>query len=151
MPRDPGLTARVAAPDRVFVDSGGWFAFFSRRDRHHQEADAFFREAAAQRTRLVTTVVVLAEVHRLLLFRAGIRPAAAALARIEANPLVALEFINGVHHRAARSWLERLADQPITYADAVSFAVMDAVPCRVALAFDHHFEVAGFTRWRRPP
>ena len=66
----------------------------------------------------------------------------------EANPLVALEFVNGDHHRAAGSWLERLADQPITYADAVSFAVMDAVLCRVALAFDHHFEVAGFTRWR---
>jgi predicted nucleic acid-binding protein len=32
----------------------------------------------------------------------------------------------------------------------VSFAVMEAVHCRVALAFDHHFEVGGFTRWRRP-
>jgi predicted nucleic acid-binding protein len=138
-------------PDRAFVDSGGWFAFFSRRDRHHEEADVFFRGAAALRTRLVTTVVVLAEVHRLLLFRAGIRAAALALARVEANPLVAIEFVNGDHHRAARSWLERLADQAITYADAVSFAVMDAAQCRVALAFDHHFEVAGFTRWRRAP
>jgi predicted nucleic acid-binding protein len=151
LPSNPRPTTRAAAPDRIFVDSGGWFAFFSRRDRHHEEADAFFRGAAAQRTRLVTTVVVLAEVHRLLLFRAGIRAAAAALTRIEANPLVALEFVNGDHHRAARHWLERLADQPITYADAVSFAIMEAVHCRIALAFDHHFEVAGFTRWRRPP
>lgn len=93
-------------------------------------------------------MLVLAEVHRLLLFRAGTPAAAAALARIEASPLVSLELVSPEDHRGARRWLERLADQPITYADAVSFAVMDARRLRTAVAFDHHFELAGFQRWR---
>ena len=36
----------------------------------------------------------------------------------------------------------------LTYTDAVSFAVMDALRCTVALTFDHDFPVAGFPRWR---
>lgn len=35
----------------------------------------------------------------------------------------------------------------LTYTDAVSFAVMDALRCTVALTFDHDFLVAGFSRW----
>ena len=52
------------------------------------------------------------------------------------------------HHGAARRWLAKLADQPISYTDAVSFAVMEALGCRVALTFDRHFAMAGFGTWR---
>lgn len=138
----------ATAPAHAFVDSGGWIALFSARDQHHAEADRLFRAAAARQTRLSTTVLVLAEVHRLLLFRAGPPAAAAALARIDASSLVGLELVTRDDHRSARRWLERLADQRITYADAVSFAVMEARGLRTALAFDHHFELAGFLRWR---
>lgn len=148
MRRSPRATGSAGAPPRAFVDSGGWIALFSLQDQHHGEADALFRTAVAGGTRLLTTVLVLAEVHRLLLFRAGTAAAAGALARIEASRRVSLEFVGTDHHRAALAWLRRLPDQRISYADAVSFAVMDATRCRVALAFDHHFEIAGFTRWR---
>ncbi|HEY1696896.1 MAG TPA: hypothetical protein VGG39_32280 [Polyangiaceae bacterium] len=46
------------------------------------------------------------------------------------------------------TFLDRLADQPITYADAMSFATMKAARCTIALAFDRHFAMAGFTMWR---
>src|SRR3954449_64533 len=72
----------------VLVDSGGWIALLSARDQHHAEADTLFPRAVHDRVPLVTTNLVLAEVHRLLLFRAGIRAAATALDRIEASPRV---------------------------------------------------------------
>jgi predicted nucleic acid-binding protein len=49
---------------------------------------------------------------------------------------------------AARRWLAKLADQPVSYTDAVSFAVMEATHCRVAMTFDRHFALAGFRVWR---
>ena len=52
-------------------------------------------------------------------------------------------------HGSARGWIERLAPHPITYTDAVSFAVMQALDCRHVLGFDQDFEVAGFELWRR--
>jgi predicted nucleic acid-binding protein len=103
--------------------------------------------AVARRIGLVTTNLVLAEVHRLALLRMGIRPAGAMLDRIEASRLVSLVHASADHHRVARRWLARLSDQPISYADAVSFAVMEAARCRVAMTFDRHFAIAGFRIW----
>jgi uncharacterized protein len=148
LPRSPRPTARAAAaPARLFVDSGAWIALVSARDQHHAEAESMFRAAATRRTRLLTTNLVLAETHRLLLHRAGARPAMWALDRFEASPLLTIVFANAEHHRVARAWLERLADQSISYADAVSFAVMDATRCDAAMSFDHDFLLAGFSLW----
>jgi len=105
------------------------------------------QEALSRRVPLVTTNLVLAEVHRLLLFRAGPRAAAAALDRLEESERLTIEFATVAHHGRARAWLDRLANQTITYTDAVSFAVMDALGCTTALTFDHDFLVAGFSRW----
>ncbi len=74
--------------------------------------------------------------------------AAHALDRIDSARHLSIEFATSEHHRAARQWLTRFADQPITYADAVSFAVMTARRCPTVLGFDRHFEIAGFQRWR---
>ena len=104
--------------------------------------------AVSRRIRLVTTNLILAECHRLLLYRAGNRVAAALLDRIDVSPLVTVAFVTADYHRAARRWLARLADQRITYTDAVSFAVMDALRCRTAMGFDRDFVVAGFRLWQ---
>jgi len=136
------------APAPLLVDSGAWIALLSRRDQHHAEAERLFREAVTRRLPLLTTNLILAEVHRLILFRFGSRPAEVALERMEARARLSIYFAGAEDHAAARGWLTRLAPHPITYADAVSFAVMERTRCRGALAFDHDFEVAGFTRWQ---
>jgi predicted nucleic acid-binding protein len=136
----------VRAP--VLVDSGGWIAEISRRDQHHETSVALFRRAVEERTPLVTTNLIVAEVYRQLLHRAGIRVARRVLELVEMSRLLTLEFVTAEHHRRARDWLQRLDDQPLTYTDAVSFAVMTARRCRFVLGFDHHFEIAGFELWR---
>lgn len=138
---------RGSAPLRVFVDSGAWIALASADDGHHAEAEALFRQAIRQRAQLLTTNLVIAETHRFLLHRAGMHAAAAVLNRIEASPLLTIEFATASHHEAARRWLTKLADQRLTYTDAVSFAVMDAVRCAAAITFDRHFTLAKFRRW----
>ena len=137
-------TAPAAAPDRLFVDSSAWIALLSRRDQHHAEADALFRGAFGRGARLVTTNLVLAETHRLLLFRAGVRAAAAALDRLESSPALTLTFASAEHHAAAREWLRRLAEWRLSYTDAVSFAVSAASRCQAVLTFDEDFVIAGF-------
>ena len=138
----------LADPKLVFVDSSAWLAFFSQSDRNHEQADVAFRRALAARTRLLTTNLVLAEVHRLLLFRAGIRPAAAALDKVTGSQAVRIQFADANDHGKARRWLQKLDDQQISLTDAVSFAVMETARCRVALSFDRDFWIAGFELWR---
>ena len=136
------------APARVFIDSGAWLAFFSVRDGHHAEAERLVREALTRKVPLLTTNLVLAEVQRLLLFRAGILPAAAALERIDASKGVSVQYPDAGTHAQARAWLAKFNDQKWSYTDACSFAVMKKHRCTVALSFDHDFVVAGFTLWR---
>lgn len=153
MPSLRHRTQAAGAPARVLVDSGAWIALVRAADRHHAEAERMFRHAAQARIALVTTNLIIAEVHRFILFHVGIRPAAMLLDRIDASPLLATEFVTAAHHAAARRWIGRLGDQVITYTDAVSFAVMEATRCTAAMSFDHDFVTAGFRLWqpdRRP-
>src|SRR3989442_12000198 len=132
----------------LFVDSGAWIALASARDRHHAEADSLFRIAATLRLPLLTTSLVVAEVHRFLLHRAGTAVAARALDRLESSPRLAVEFVRPEHHRAAREWLARHPDHPVSYTDAVGFAGMTARRCRTALSFDRPFQTPRFALWR---
>jgi predicted nucleic acid-binding protein len=145
----PSRPPRIARADaaRLFVDSGAWIALRSRRDQHHTAADRAFRAAVEQRMALVTTNLVIAEIHRLTLFRAGLEPAMRALERIDASPSVTVHFATRADHAAARLWLQQLAPLPITYTDAVSFAVMSATKCTRVLGFDRDFVAAGFELW----
>jgi predicted nucleic acid-binding protein len=90
----------------------------------------------------------VAEVHRLVLHRVGIRAATAVLGAIDGGAHVRLVFPGREHHAAARQWLDKLSDQVITYADATSFAVMQAERCSAAISFDSDFVIAGFDVWR---
>jgi predicted nucleic acid-binding protein len=135
-------------PVKLFVDSGAWIALRSRRDQHHAEADRRFRKALEQRILLVTTNLVVAEVHRLTLHRAGVQPALKALDRMDASASVSIQFATADDHAAALRWLERLGSRPLTYTDAVSFAVMERSACGQVLGFDDDFLAAGFSLWR---
>ncbi len=149
MPRRPPRAAKGAAgPARAFVDSGAWLAFFSARDQNHAAAHTLLRQAIERHATLVTTNLVVAEVHRLVLHRVGIAAADAVLTAIDGGANVRLVFVSGDHHLAARRWLAKLSDQVITYADAVSFATMAAERCSAAISFDNDFAIAGFDLWR---
>jgi predicted nucleic acid-binding protein len=140
----PGVVAHA----RVLVDSGVWIALVRANDTRHAEADGMLRQAIRQRIPLLTTNLIVAEVHRFLLFHMGIRPAALVLERMQASPALTIAFTTAAHHDAALRWLGKLSDQRITYTDAVSFAVMESARCAAAMSFDHDFVVAGFRLWQ---
>lgn len=149
MPSENPSTARVALrPARLFVDSSAWIALRNRRDQYHAEADRLFHEAVRRRIPFITTNLVVAEAHRLTLSRAGVGAARRVLEKIDASPSVTVEFAGADAHARARHWIDHLSPHPITYADAISFAVMEATGCRTAISFDQDFVIAGFILWR---
>ncbi len=133
--------------DKVYVDTRAWIAFFSARDQNHVEAERLFREAVSRDVLLTTTNLVLAEVHRLILHRAGVAAAALALDRIGSSAHVSVVFASNAHHSAAIAWLRKLSGYRITYTDAVGFAAIEAVGCVGFLSFNPDFLLAGFDAW----
>ncbi len=144
LPKKGRATEGLADSKCVFVDSSAWIALFSARDQHHTSADRIFRKAIHSNWHLFTSNLVLAEIHRLLLFRAGIRAATAALDRIEASRRMKIEFANSNHHQLAKIWIKKLSSLPISYTDAISFAMMESANCAEVIGYDQHFSAAGF-------
>ena len=143
----PSRAERPRQLRALLVDSGAWIGLLHARDRHHTDARRLFRAALDQKLALVTTNLVLAEVQRLLLHRVGFAASDRFLDRLDQSPSLEILFPALDEHEAARRWLTKLADQRITYTDAVSFSLLARNSRLGVLTFDSDYSVAGFPPW----
>ena len=131
-------------PAELFVDTSAWFPLADPHDASHAAVARALRRAVAAGKRVVSTNLVIAETHALLVRRIHRGAALAFLREVEREPNVIVRS-TAEHETAARcEWIERCDDQGFTLTDAVSFAVMADRGISEALALDRHFAVAGF-------
>ncbi len=128
----------------LFVDTSGWFPLADPEDPAHPAVARALHEAVQRGQRIVTTNLVVAETHALLLHRIHRAAALAFLREVVREPHVVLTSTPDHETRAQRDWLVRYDDQDFSFTDAVSFTVMTERGIRDALAVDRHFTVAGF-------
>ena len=137
-----GRKSSVAA--EFFVDTSAWYPLLVARHPDHERLAARLRTLIRDHRRLVTTNLVVAETHALLLRRVGHAAALTFVKTVGEPPNVVVESTRELEHAAMQNWLARFADQGFSFTDAVSFAVMTERRISDALALDHHFTVAGF-------
>lgn len=95
---------------------------------------------------LVTTPLVVAEMHTLLLRWRGPNAGILFLETIfETGAHVIAELDDELYQSALSRWIRKLGDKRISFADAVSFEVMRRERISRALTFDKHFKAAGYT------
>jgi predicted nucleic acid-binding protein len=128
----------------IFVDTSGWFALVIASAPEHAKAVAELEARIRRGVRVVTTNLVLAESHALLMRRAGRKVALEFLREVRRPPNVVVTSDDAVEGKALDDWLSRYSDQEFSFTDAVSFAVMRQRRIREALALDQHFSTAGF-------
>ncbi len=129
----------------LFIDTSGWFPLVDPEDKAHTAVARALRGAVKGGRRIITTNLVIAETHALIMRRIHRDAALAFLREVRREPHVVIESTGAYELTAQREWLERYDDQDFSLTDAVSFAVMSERGIRDALAIDHHFAVAGFT------
>ncbi|MGH7664813.1 MAG: type II toxin-antitoxin system VapC family toxin [Gemmatimonadaceae bacterium] len=135
----------------VFVDTSGWLAAASTRESRHAEMAAAHDDLAKRRVPLVTTNLVLAEMHVLIVRERGARAGCALLDALYTDPLYrVISATRELESEATDRWLRPCADHRFSLTNAVSFEVMRVERIEEALALDHHFEVAGY-RLLPPP
>lgn len=128
----------------LFVDTSAWYPVVLADHPDHAAVAAVMQAALRSGTRLVTTNLVVAETHALLLHRAG-RALALAFAQAAMEPsTVVVPSSPDLEHIGIKDWLARYADQDFSLTDAVSFAVMKRRGIVRAIALDRHFATAGF-------
>ena len=129
----------------VFLDTAGWFAALSPRERGHDQAREAYVDAARRGALLVTTPLVIAEMHTLLLRWRG--PTAGAFfldAALASGAHMVAALDEELLDVALTRWIRKFADKPVSLADAVSFEVMRRERIAQALTFDRHFADAGY-------
>jgi hypothetical protein len=128
----------------VFVDAAAWVAIVDRGATHHQAAVACHQRLMNERRTFVTTNLVVAEAHALILRYGGYRIAMSFLASVRPALRMVKVFADEALDADAELILARYADQDFSLADAVSFAVMHQRGIEEAFTFDSHFSTAGF-------
>ena len=111
-------------PGEVFVDTGVWYAAQNLKDINHEASAAAMQEAAEERLRPVTTNLVIAEAHALLVSRLHRAAGVSFLRRVRGAQVTVVASTPEREDRAVREWIDRYEDQDFSFADGVSFAVM---------------------------
>jgi predicted nucleic acid-binding protein len=126
------------------LDTSAWFPLLGRRHPDHARVAAALRQRRRAGARVLTTNLVVAETHALLLSRVHRAAALAFLRQVGLAGELVVSSTPELELRARQDWLERSADQDFSLADAVSFALMSERGMREALTLDRHFAAAGF-------
>ena len=131
------------APE-LFVDTSAWYPIAVSNHPDHIALAAALHDRVRGGVRIVTTNLVVAETHALLLARTRHESALAFLRAVRQRPNEVVTATADIENRAITHWLERYNDQLFSFADAVSFEVMSERGVREALTLDNHFGAAGF-------
>src|SRR5712691_3018665 len=137
----PHLTLRER---RVFVDSSVYLALLDTDDEHHRQAIETLEQLAQERYRQFTTNVLLIESHALILSVLGRTQAAQFLKDMEESSTVVIRARASDEERA-KQILFQYTDKDFSFADCISFAVMERLDIRRAFTFDRDFAQYGFT------
>ncbi|MBI2795344.1 MAG: PIN domain-containing protein [Gemmatimonadetes bacterium] len=130
---------------RLFVDASVWIPVFVAKLEPHPACARAYREALEGGGRLVSTDLVLAEVHAFVVRRLGAPRALALVEGVLRDPQHEIVPVTAeLRRRAIDGWLRKYRDQPFSLADAVSFEVMREHRITEALSLDGHFRTAGY-------
>jgi predicted nucleic acid-binding protein len=138
----------------AFIDTWGWLALGHRRDAHHQEINALYKELRSGGAYIYTTDYVLDEVMTLIFrreaFEEAVRFMEGIFRAVEARQLI-VERITSDRFASAWRLRKRLQDKPkVSFTDLTSMIVMKERGINDALTEDEHFIQVGMGFRRLP-
>ncbi len=131
---------------RLLLDTSAWFAAMSPREQHHRRADRYYRDSLAEgKLALVTTNLVVAEMHALITRGQGAAAGLGFLERLQEDARHEVVWVTrDLERQAIDRWLRPFVDHRFSLTDAASFEIMRQRGMRTAFTLDRHFAVAGF-------
>jgi uncharacterized protein len=137
------IRTRSVSRRRVLVDTSAYFALSDVHETDHSDAVHILERLADARYRQYTTNVLVIECHALMLARLGGERARGFLRGIEAGGTTVVR-VRAQDEERAREILFRYTDKGFSFADAISFVVMERLGIGYAFTFDEHFHQYGF-------
>lgn len=128
----------------IFVDASALIALANKGDQYHSEAKEYLSEITAGSFRLMTSNFVLDETYTRIKRAGGSKMAIDFGNEIQSNS--GIKSITIDHKLEKRAWeiFKKYSDQPFSYTDCTSFALMRERKIQNAFAFDNDFRIFGF-------
>lgn len=128
---------------RVFVDTSAFFIIANRRDADHQNGAAVLRQLLRERSQLITTNFIMAELHALLLTRINRAVALATLQELYSSQTTTIARVSAGDEMEARAIIEQYDDKDFSLTDATCFAVMRRLAIQRAFTLVRNFSQFG--------
>jgi predicted nucleic acid-binding protein len=128
----------------VFLDTGYLIALEASDDQNHEEASRHWRKEGPKFFSIVTTTYVFDEVVTFFNDRGRHAKAVEIGRRLRESQLVEIVPETEVLFEAGWSRFQNRPDKRYSLTDCLSFVLMERRDIETALAFDHHFEQAGY-------
>lgn len=130
--------------NRVFLDTGYLIALEASDDQHHEEAIRHWRQSVPEISSIVTTTYVFDEVVTFFNSRGHHSKAVEIGGRLlRSHRVEAVHVTEELFGAGWRRFQDR-SDKRYSLTDCISFIVMERRGLDEALAFDQHFEQAGY-------
>ncbi len=128
----------------LFADAGYWIALFNPRDHLHEKAIAVAR--ATQNRSIITSQMILVEfLNYYAAFGQPFRQRAVQVVRsLQHDPAVEIVSQTAQQFEAALTFYAQRQDKRWSLVDCASFLIMQERGITEALAYDEHFQQAGF-------
>jgi predicted nucleic acid-binding protein len=128
----------------VFLDTSALYEAADRAGRRHPETRRELERLLTENAALVTTDLVIAELHGLALGRLGPETALELVERLMASPRLSVVATGPEILADALESLRRRPGRRISLVDAASFVIMRQAGVGTAFALDSDFAAEGF-------
>ncbi len=118
-----------------FIDTSAFYSLLDAEDPNHKNSVGLFTQLGRSRARLLTSNHVLFETYSLILSRLGRWMAQGWLGKIDMR----VERATTQDERRAVQIVRQFHDKEFSLVDASSFALVERLGVRRAIAFDRHF------------
>jgi predicted nucleic acid-binding protein len=132
----------------LFIDTGGFFAYFVENSPRHDRANAVMTAIQNGDLRfrpMYTTGYILSELATLILRKKGHEKAMDTLQRIRESQTVAVLHIDAAQFDAVCDEFQRFDDQQISFVDHTTGVLAREVGAEHIFAFDSDFRTLGFS------
>ncbi|MBF0352600.1 MAG: type II toxin-antitoxin system VapC family toxin [SAR324 cluster bacterium] len=130
------------ASDSVFIDTSAFYAFFDKKDRHHDQVSQALYQTTAS---FVTSNYVLDELITLFrMRRLRLHQFQTFVEKLWTGSICQILRVTEEIEMKAWELLKQYQDHDFSFTDCTSFVLMRTHKLQQVCTLDHHFAIAGF-------
>jgi len=128
----------------VFLDTSAWLSALNPREQHHERARDAYESLLKERVPLLTTNLIVAEMHILIARGRGPQGALDFLDALDTDLRHEVVYVDReLEVEAVDRWIRGHPGVRLSLADATALELTRRRRVRKALALDAHFAIAG--------